>query len=107
MYKTDLLDKIYPEEEPVECPIPLAHHVIYGGIAFAEQFGFKPHKDFKLSQYVLDDKADIEPCEDIEFGKDGEPFFISGPDDNVEHIMRQLESKIGNEKFKYLLRATP
>jgi hypothetical protein len=106
-YKTDLHGKIYSEEKPVQCPIPLAHHVIYGGIAFAEQFGFKPHKDFKLSQYILDDKADIEPCEDIEFGKDGEPFFISGPDDNVERIMRQLESKVGNEKFKYLLRATP
>jgi len=106
-YKTDLLDKIYPEEEPVECPIPLAHHVIYGGIAFAEQFGFKPHKDFKLSQYILDDKTNIEPCDGIEFGKDGEPFFISGPDDNVEHIMRQLESKVGNENFKYSVRVMP
>ena len=106
-YKTELLGKIYPKEKPMQCPVPLAHHVIYGGIAFAEQFGFKPHKDFKLSQYVLDDKADIKPCEDIEFGKDGEPFFISGPDDNVERIMRQLESKVGNDNFKYLLRATP
>jgi len=106
-YKADLLDKIYSEEKPVQCQIPLAHHIIYGGITFAEQFGFEPHKDFNLSQYTLDSAADIEPCEGVEFGKDGKPFFISGPDDNVERIMRQLESKVGDENFKYLLRATP
>lgn len=106
-YQTDLLGKIYREEKPVQCPIPLAHHVVYGGIAYAEQFGFKPQKDFKLSQYILDSEADIEPCEDVEFGKDGKPLFISGPDDNVERIMRQLESKVGKENFKYSVRANP
>ncbi len=101
-YKTELLRKIYPDENPVQCPISLAHQIIYGGIAFAWQFGFKPNKDFKLSQYVLDDEDSVGPCEDIEFGKDGEPFFVAGPDDNVEHIMRQLESKVGNGNFKYI-----
>ena len=106
-YKTELLDKVYSQERPVECPIPLAHQIIYGGIAFAEQFGFMPQKDFKLSQYVLDDKADIEPCDDIEFGKDGAPFYVSGPNDNVEHIMRQLASKVGDKNFKYSVRVMP
>ncbi|RKY10625.1 MAG: hypothetical protein DRP56_00500 [Planctomycetota bacterium] len=105
-YKRDLLDKAYPEEKPIECPIPLAHHIICGGIAFAEQFGFKPNKDFKQSRYILDDKANVEPCEGIEFGKDGKPFFISGPDDNVEHIMRQLASKAGDGNFDYVVKAT-
>jgi hypothetical protein len=106
-YKTELLPKIYLEGKPVQCPIPLAHQIIYGGIAFAQQFGFEPNKDFKLSQYVLDDKDSIEPCEDVEFGKDGKPFFIAGPDDNVEHIIRQLESRVGKGNFEYLVRVMP
>lgn len=106
-YKTELLPKIYAEQKPVECPIPLAHRIIYGGIAYAEQFGFEPNEDFNLSQYVLDEKDSIEPCQDVEFGKDGKPFFISGPDDDVEHIIRQLESTAGTGNFDYLARVMP
>ncbi|MFH1614714.1 MAG: hypothetical protein ABIG61_06495 [Planctomycetota bacterium] len=101
-YATEFHSRIYRDEDPVECPISLAHHIIYGAIEFAEQFGFKPHGDFKLSQFVLEDRNNIELCEDIEFGKDGQPFYIAGPDDNVEHIMKQLESTAGKENFNFL-----
>jgi len=104
-YETEVRTKIHPEEKLVECPIPLAHQIIYGGIEFAAQFGFKPNKDFKLSQYVLEYSNNIEPCEEIEFGKDGQPCYIAGPDDNVEHILRQLESKAGEGNFKFLYRS--
>lgn len=104
-YETELRSKTYREEDPVECPIPLAHQIIYGGIEFATQFGFRPNKDFKLSQYVLEDNNNIEPYEDIEFGKDGQPFYIAGPDDNVEYIVRQLASKAGEGNFKFLYRS--
>jgi len=69
------------------------------------QFGFSPRKDFKLSQYVLEDKNSVELCDNIEFGKDGQPYYVAGPNDNVEYIMRQLESKAGEENFKYLYRS--
>lgn len=101
-YKAELLRKIYREKGPVACPVPLAHAIIYGGIEFAKQFGFKPNKDFQLSQYVLDAMDSIKSREEVEFGKDGKPFFIAGPDDNVDRIMRQLESKVGKENFKYI-----
>ena len=30
------------------CPIDLVHHIIYGAIAYARQFGFEPNRDFDL-----------------------------------------------------------
>jgi len=100
VYKTEVRSKLSSNEELVECSIPLAHHIIYGGIEFASQFGFKPHKDFELSRHVLDDRDSIQPCtENVEFGKDGEPLFVAGPYDDVERIIRQLESKAGEGKF--------
>ena len=51
-YKIDLRDKTYEDCSPIECPIPLAHNIIYKGIEYARQFGFEPQKDFKLSQYI-------------------------------------------------------
>ena len=101
-YKTELLNKTYREEDPAECSISLTHHIIYGGIEYAAQFGFRANKDFKLSQYVLEEKNSVEPCEDIEFGKDGRPFSIAGPDDDVEYIMRQLDSAVGEGNFDFI-----
>lgn len=28
---------------------PLAHNIVYAGIEFAEEFGFRPHKNFKVA----------------------------------------------------------
>lgn len=103
-YKTELRSKMCQKHEMVECPLPLAHRIIYGSIEYAAQFGFKPNKDFKLSQYVLEDKNSIEPCEAIEFGKDGKPFFVAGPDDNAERIIKQLESIVGKGNFEFMYR---
>lgn len=59
-----------------EIPYALAHNIIYGGIAFAEEYDIKPHPDFKITQYILEeDTEDIELI-DIEFGIDGKPTFI-------------------------------
>jgi hypothetical protein len=101
-YKTELREQFYGNEGPVDCPIPLANNIIYGAIEFAAQFGFKPNKDFKLSQYVLEDKNSVEPCDDVEFGKDGKPFYITGPEDNVERILKQLELTAGSENFDFM-----
>ncbi|MCF7957775.1 MAG: hypothetical protein K9M57_04925 [Phycisphaerae bacterium] len=101
-YKDELVHKAYYQENPVKCPISLACHIIYDGIAFADQFGFKPNKDFKYSQYLLDEKNDLDPIEPIEFGKDGKPLFISGPDDDANAITQQLSIKVGNENFHYV-----
>ncbi len=103
IYETKIRSSINPKEEPVECSIPLAHHIIYGAIEFAAQFAFKPHEDFELSQYVLEDINSIEPGEEIEFGKDGKPFYVAGPYDDVEYITRQLQSKAGEGNFDFIL----
>ena len=102
-YARELRTSLNPNEELVECSMPLAHHVIYGAIEFASQFGFKPQKDFKLSRYVLEDRDYIEPCvEDVEFGKDGEPMFVAGPYDDVEYVMRKLRSEAGEGNFSFV-----
>jgi len=101
-YKRELISKVYNTETPVSCPPPLAHHLIYGSIEYAKQLGFKPNKDFKMSQYVLEELDNIEPCEGIEFGKDGKPLYISGPDDNADQILMQLEAKVGRGNFDFI-----
>ena len=44
----------------------------------------------------------MEATGQVEFGKDGKPFFISGPHDNVDAILRQLERNAGVGKHDFL-----
>ena len=101
-YQSEVRNKVFRAGKPVECPVELAHQMIYQSIEYAEQFGFEPQRDFALSQYLLAPRGELEEPYDLTFGKDGKPFFISGPNDNVTRIMRQLEKTAGPGNFDYL-----
>ena len=102
-FRRDYLTKIFRGEKPIEISPALAHELIYGSIEYAAQFGFKPHRDFKLAQHILD-SADAHPHSgQVTFGKDGKPFFIAGPYDNVEAIVRQLLRTASEGNFNYLV----
>jgi hypothetical protein len=64
---------------------------------------FEPQKDFSLSQFVLDETSDMDLSFDIEFGKDGKPLYISGPDDNTDYIIKKLIKNVGEGNFDYLV----
>jgi hypothetical protein len=102
-YQNEIRKTIFSEQKPEKCPIELAHQMIYQAIDYAAQFGFEPQKDFALSQYLLLPRGELEEPYDLTFGKDGKPFFVAGPRDNVDRIMRQLEKTAGPGNYHYLL----
>jgi len=86
----------------VPCDVELAHQIIYGAIDYAATFGFKPHEDFALARRILEESETIPANEALEFGKDGMPLFVSGPDDNVAGIIAHLERKVGRGNFHFV-----
>ncbi len=85
----------------------LAHNMIYGGVAYAEDLGFTPDKDWKITQFLLEeDTEDVELIE-LEFGKDGKPCFISGPYDNVGMIMNKLNKSVGEGNYDFISQILP
>ena len=105
-YVREVVGRVYEQQESEPCDSELAQQIIYGAIAYAKQFGFKPNKDFRLFQHVLDTAESIRPS-DIEFGKDDKPFFVSGPDDNVQKILNQLQATAGEGQYDYLCPVSP
>ena len=101
-YQSEIRNKIFSKQKPVNCPIELAHQMIYQSIEYAQQFGFEPQRDFMVSQYLLAPRGELEEPYDLTFGKDGKPFFIAGPHDNVARIMRQLEKTAGPGNYHYI-----
>ncbi len=106
-YLSEIRNKVFRAGKPVECSIELAQQMIYQSIEYAEQFGFEPQKDFMLSQYLLTPRGELEEPYDLTFGKDGKPFFIAGPHDNVARIMKQLEKTAGTGNYHYLTTIGP
>ncbi len=101
-YNNEVRDRIFHETVPVECPLELAHQIIYASIDYAAQFGFQPNKDWALSQYLLQPRGELAEPYQLTFGRNGKPFFVSGPHDNPELIIKQLEKTAGPGNFDYL-----
>ena len=102
-YESEVRDGIFHEMASAECRLELACQMIYASIEYAAQFGFEPEKDFALSQYLLPPRGELEEPYKLTFGKDGKPFFIAGPRDNAQQIVRQLEKTAGPGNFHYLM----
>lgn len=88
------------DEPPQEAPLDLAQHLVYGAVDYARSLGFEPAADFE------DVKAHLGSwCgpSSIGFGRDGKPFYVEGPYDDADHILRQLERAAGRDHFKYLV----
>lgn len=101
-YENVLKEKIYSLTSYIECDFELAHQIIYGAIDYAGELGFEPQKDFKLSRYILEELSEIDLSFHVEFGKEGKPFYIAGPDDNVDYIIDILSRRVGEENYTFL-----
>jgi hypothetical protein len=80
--------------------------LIEGAIAYARQFGFEPHPDYKKAAPILGDSESTACPQRFEYGKDGMPFYISGPSDSqsrVRRVLAQLEKRCGEGKYHFLV----
>ncbi len=102
-------DRMRANQEMIKTDdLNLVAKIVREGIAYAKELGFKPHPDYRDAMLVLGD-ADPDAC-DVPVplgGKDGRPFFIAGPYDNVKRIMNTLTRKLGPDGFTYLVPVDP
>jgi hypothetical protein len=104
-FQREFLPKIFSSAgTPTSISPDVAHEIVYGGVEYAKQFGFRPHADFKRAQLVLDPPELHPRTGTVTFGKDGKPFYVSGPHDNPEAIMRQLARVTGEGNFHFMTR---
>ncbi len=82
----------------------LAHNIIYAGVEFAEDYGFKPHKDFtSVARYILEEDSDAIELIEIECGENDMPLYVRGPfetETRARQIIAQLEAKAGPGNYK-------
>jgi hypothetical protein len=83
-----------------DAPIELARHIVFGANDYARGLGFEPHADFAAAAGHL---GVWQGPSAITFGKEGKPFYISGPRDNARKVIATLERVVGPPpNFQYV-----
>ncbi len=100
---TDFINEINQRYSLIKCDLTEAHNIIYGAIDFAEELGFKPNKDFKITEFLLNSDLITDGINEIEFGKDGKPVYFAGPYDDTKSIIGILEKSVGKGNFDFVL----
>lgn len=80
----------------------VAHNLIYGAIAFAEEGGIKPVSAFGLVQYILEADTDEIPLIEYEFGKDGHHLLVANDYLELTTYYPRLKKALGDDFF-YML----
>jgi hypothetical protein len=70
-------------------------------VAYADKYGFHPHGGFRHASRLLDG-IDPAKCEEtFEFGKDGAPLYVSGPNDTPERA-RDISLRVHAQGGHYM-----
>jgi hypothetical protein len=94
--------------QPEKCSVEFAHELIYGAMEYAKTYGFDPHPDFidQMVNIVLDPPDAHPRAGNIAFGKDGMPFYVSGPYDDerkINQVLNRLTRTAGEGNFHYMI----
>ena len=79
-----------------------AHNIIYGAMAFAEDGGIYPVKEFDPAGYILEEDTDDIPLIEYDFGKNGKHFLVVNPDRKEMPYYHILKKKLGDD-FEYVM----
>jgi hypothetical protein len=81
------------------CEPLLAQSVVYHALDFASSLGFRPQRDFQ------EPLVGPRPSEllNTPLARPERPIYVSGPDDDVAYVARQLEAARGADGFDILV----
>jgi hypothetical protein len=104
-YEREFLPKMTSRNPKIHAEYPLAAKIIRESIAYSSQLGFDLPHGVQGALSALGSLEDAAECqEDIPLGADdGKPYYMAGPDDNVDHVMGILVAKCGHGNFHFTM----
>lgn len=105
-YEDRYLSPILDQDDVRQVEPAAALKLVTDAIEFAREHGFQPHADCDRVMPIFGD-VDASQCDmEFEFGRGGQPFFISGPHDSPEkcrRIISMLHDRYGPGGYDYLI----
>ncbi|MBI1913985.1 MAG: hypothetical protein HYS12_04515 [Planctomycetes bacterium] len=109
-YESNMVRKMRTEFRSEEVTPAAARKIVEGAVDYARDLGFPPHPDYHKAKLLFGDVDPAECKDEFEFGKDGKPFFVSGPFESArrsQEIVNTLMHRCGPDGFEYLVRIHP
>ncbi|NJP11245.1 MAG: DNA-binding response regulator [Leptolyngbyaceae cyanobacterium RU_5_1] len=83
-----------------EISLELAQAIVFGAVDYAAKLGFQPHRDFEPARSHLGQWSG-QPT--LTFGRNGKPYYFSGPYDDPNKILKTLRQSVGEGNFHYVV----
>jgi len=103
-FKTGIINA---DESEIENIHPTcAKKLITGAVSYAKNLGFLPHADYRKASGIFSGVESNACPEKYEYGKDGKPFYVRGPNESTAQankITEKLAKKCGEGNFDYLI----
>jgi hypothetical protein len=104
LFELELLSGLRNTQALTECSLDLAAKIAQVATDYARGLGFEPHRDTKPALRLL---LGAEPERILETvptgGPNSKPFYINGPADDSQKILRTLERTVGVGNFEMLV----
>lgn len=109
-YKARIEESEYKEfinkftEQGVEMvPYEEVHNWIYGALAWANEAGIKPHKDFSITRYLLEEDTDEVPLIEYEYGCDGKHLLICESHSEARKYLSAMEKNLKKDEYDVIV----
>ncbi len=91
------------DDSLVECEYKLVHNIIFESISYADNLEFFPHKDFEITEYILEeDDGSIGDIEIKTGGENGKPLLIEYDPIQYRKDYNLLMNIVGEGNFDYI-----
>lgn len=78
------------EFEP--CEPAFAVKVVTSAVDFARAIGFDPSPEYLEAAEIFGDVDPADCDEEVKLGRDGRPFYVAGPHDDVDAVIAKIEA---------------
>lgn len=79
----------------IPCELAVAQSIVWNAVDYADSLGFEPNEDF--AEVLFEPRPS--PLLDTPLAKPARPFWVRGPDDDVEDILETLDDAVGQGNY--------
>jgi hypothetical protein len=105
-YEEQIARKMCRDFEVRDMQPAAVRKLVEGAVEYARGLGLYPHADYARARHLFGALNPADSTEVFEFGKDGMPFFVAGPNDSPERcrqILNALVQACGVDGFHYMI----
>lgn len=81
----------------------LAHNIVYAAHDFALEYGIKPHVDFAIAKFILEEDSDAVELVEIEVGQQGKPHLVVRQAGDNADALAKLKKNAGEGNYYYTI----